>query len=657
MSKDLFKEFKEHSVAEFFRKNKHMLGYSGKVRSLTTIIHELVTNSLDACEEAGILPDIKVEIEKLGADHYKVAVEDNGPGIPLEFIPKVFGKMLAGSKMHRFIQSRGQQGIGAAGVLLFSQITTGKPLKIITSTGDGKIYEVEVKMNVEKNEGEIVSKKVRKGKWRGTRVEGEFKEVSYNRGEFGPFEYLRRISLATPHAKIILKDPYGEVVFDRVVKELPKKPEEMKPHPYGLTTDELLYIARKTKSKKVSSMLVSELSRVTTKRIKELEKYLLRDLILKKFKDSVFWSMIIQCYLNIDIDKYLTKFKDYLNNEEIDTVKMLIANLPESLDELKRYALKYITMEYLFSKLNKEEINKIKNHFKKIPENFMEWAEKNYLSASVVEELNKKIKNIVKPPEEFIATIKKKGLISDEELKKLEKDVKNILNKNPKELTWDEAEMIVDCLQSMEFMAPPTTGLRPIGAENIEKSLKEFLNPDFVKAITRNPKTYRGGIPFAVEVAIAYGGNAGRQSDEGRRMEIMRFANHVPLLYDASACGLTKAVKSINWRRYGLRGEDAPITVFVNLISTFIPYTSAGKQAVACSENENEEIYNEIRHALMICGRELEKYLSRIRREAEEEKKRKYVMKYAKIFAEALANILNKPVDEIEQRVVELLSK
>jgi DNA topoisomerase-6 subunit B len=95
--------------------------------------------------------------------------------------------------------------------------------------------------------------------------------------------------------------------------------------------------------------------------------------------------------------------------------------------------------------------------------------------------------------------------------------------------------------------------------------------------------------------------------------------------------------------------------VFVNLISTFIPYTSAGKQAVACSENENEEIYNEIRHALMICGRELEKYLSRIRREAEEEKKRKYVMKYARIFAEALANILNKPVDEIEEKVVKLL--
>ncbi|WP_457612169.1 DNA topoisomerase VI subunit B [Methanocaldococcus sp.] len=651
---ETFKEFKEHSVAEFFRKNKHMLGYSGKVRSLTTIVHELVTNSLDACEEAGILPEIKVEIEKLGTDHYKVAVEDNGPGIPLEFIPKVFGKMLAGSKMHRHIQSRGQQGIGAAGVLLFSQITTGKPLKITTSLGDGKIYEVEVKMDVEKNEGKIVSQKVIKGNWRGTRVEGEFKEVSYNRGEYGPFEYLRRISLATPHAKIILKDPYGEVVFDRVVNEIPGKPEEMKPHPYGLTVDELLYIARKTKSKKVSSMLVSELSRVSQRKIKELKNYMLRDLILTKFRDSIFFDKVVRLYLNYNIYSTLKKYKDYLTEDEINYVKTLIKSLPESLEELKDYVLKYLIMDYLFKKLSKDEIENIKNHFKKSPDKFIDWAEKNYLSATTINELNKKLRKIVKDPEEFLKKIKEKKLISEEELKKYEEKVEMILNKDPKNLSWEEAELIVRCLQNMEFKAPPTSGLRPIGAENIEKSLKEMLNPDFVKAITRNPKTYRGGIPFIVEVGLAYGGEAGRPGDEGRKMEIMRFANHVPLLYDASACGITKAVKSINWKRYGLR-DDAPVTVFVNLISTFIPYTSAGKQAIACGENENEEIYNEIRHALMICARELEKYLARIRREMEEEKKRKYVLKYGKIFAEALANILNKPVKEIEEKVIKLL--
>ncbi|MFU8652071.1 DNA topoisomerase VI subunit B [Methanotorris formicicus] len=655
MAENLFEEFKEHSVAEFFRKNRHMLGYSGKLRSMTTIIHELVTNSLDACEEAEILPDIKVEIEKLGTDHYKVTVEDNGPGIPPEFVPKVFGKMLAGSKMHRLVQSRGQQGIGAAGVLLFAQMTTGKPLKIITSTGDGIIHEMEIKMSVEKNEGEVVSHKTRPGNWRGTRVGGEFKEVTYNRGEYGPYEYLRRISLATPHAKITLKDPEDTIVFDRVSHEIPKRPEEMKPHPHGLTPDEFLYISRKTQAKRVSSMLVQELSRFSSKRIKDLENYMLRDKLLENYRNSVFWSIVVDCYLNINIDDYIEKFKEYIDDEEIKQLKDVINFLPESLDELKRFVLKYMIMEYLFNKFDEGKIKEIKHHFKKKPENFIDYAEKNFLSASTMEEFRKKLKNITKSPEEFVNALKEKGMISDEELEKFKGEIKNILSKNPKELGWEDAEIIVRCLQDMDFIAPSTSGLRPIGAENIEKSLESLLNPNFVKAITRNPKTYKGGIPFAVEVAIAYGGESGRQSDEGRKMEIMRFANHVPLLFDTGGCGLTKAVKSINWKRYGLRGEDIPMTVFINLISTHVPYTSAGKQAVACSENENEEIFNEIRQALMICGRDLEKHLSRIRREIEEEKKKKYVMKYVRIFAEALGGILNKPVDDIEEKVIKLL--
>ena len=72
----IFKEFREHSVAEFFKKNRQMLGYSGKIRSLTTIVHEYVTNALDACEEAGVLPEIFVRIDQLGNDYYKVMVRE-----------------------------------------------------------------------------------------------------------------------------------------------------------------------------------------------------------------------------------------------------------------------------------------------------------------------------------------------------------------------------------------------------------------------------------------------------------------------------------------------------------------------------------------------------------------------------------------------------
>src|SRR4030095_6140892 len=111
MAEDIFKQFKEHSVAEFFKKNRQMLGFSGKVRSMTIIVHELVTNSLDACEEAGIMPEIFVQVEELDRekDHYRLTIRDNGPGIPRTHLGKALGQMLAGTKSQRYIQHRGQQ--------------------------------------------------------------------------------------------------------------------------------------------------------------------------------------------------------------------------------------------------------------------------------------------------------------------------------------------------------------------------------------------------------------------------------------------------------------------------------------------------------------------------------------------------------------------
>ncbi|MCX6695224.1 MAG: DNA topoisomerase VI subunit B, partial [Candidatus Altiarchaeota archaeon] len=231
---DLFKEFKEVSVTEFFRKNKAHLGYSGKVRSLTTVIHELVTNSLDACEEAGLLPEITVKIRQLGQDHYQFTESDNGPGIPEQHIGNVFGKMLAGTKFHRNIQLRGQQGIGVTGVTLFSQMTTGKPMRITTSTGDGNIHEIKLMVDILKNKADVIETNVIKDRWRGTEIEGELKGVTFNLGEYGPFEYVRRTALANPHLKITFVDPEGrKTVFERASNVVPRPPTEMRPHPKG----------------------------------------------------------------------------------------------------------------------------------------------------------------------------------------------------------------------------------------------------------------------------------------------------------------------------------------------------------------------------------------------------------------------------------------
>ena len=177
----IFKKFQEHSVAEFFKKNRQMLGFSGKTRSLTTIVHEYVCNSLDACEEAGILPEITIEIKELAEERYLVKSIDNGPGIPKKHLGNALGMMLAGTKFHRYCQQRGQQGIGATGVTMFSQLTTGKAIHFKTGTGKGQTYTGELSIDVRTNKPLITNDIEFSGEFRGLEIEAEFAEVKYDK--------------------------------------------------------------------------------------------------------------------------------------------------------------------------------------------------------------------------------------------------------------------------------------------------------------------------------------------------------------------------------------------------------------------------------------------------------------------------------------------
>ncbi|MFW6047611.1 MAG: ATP-binding protein, partial [Candidatus Woesearchaeota archaeon] len=132
---ELAKKHKEIGVAEFFAKNRHLLGFDNKVKALMTTIKEAVDNALDACEDARILPEIMVEVTDLGKDKYRIVIEDNGPGIMKKSMGKIFAKLLYGSKFHKLGQSRGQQGIGISACVMYGQMTTGKPAVVTTKTG------------------------------------------------------------------------------------------------------------------------------------------------------------------------------------------------------------------------------------------------------------------------------------------------------------------------------------------------------------------------------------------------------------------------------------------------------------------------------------------------------------------------------------------
>ena len=505
----IFSEFREHSVAEFFKKNQQMLGFSGKTRSLTTIIHEYVTNSLDACEEAGILPDIEITVKEIEKEKYSVAADDNGPGIPEKHLGKALGQMLAGTKFHRYAQQRGQQGIGASGCTMYAQITTGKPVKVV-SRYDHKKISCEISIDLKSNSPKIMNLLKEDGDFgHGLRVESEVAEVKYDKSSFGVYEYIRRTALANPHMQITLYDPEGQTfAFPRSSDKIPPKPVVVQPHPLGITTNDLIDFAhRERECRRISSFLQERFARFSA--------------------------------------------------AKVDEVKALCPDID--------------------------------------------------------------------------------------------------FNKDPKEMQWVEAEKIVKAIgnESVKWIAPATDSVMPIGKDQVEKSLKNILAPEFIAVAERSPKIYRGGIPFMVEAALAYGGGAGKKAGDLSSSEVIRYANRAPLLFDNSGCAITEAVKGIDWKRYKLKNfDEEPISVFVNLASVYVPYTSVGKQAIS---NE-DEVVQEIKNAIMESARDLQSYLSGIRREHDRKERKKAIVRYVGQLSRDLTELAGKGKPaELEKKLLHLI--
>jgi len=259
---ELAKKQREISIAEFFERNKHILGFGNPTRAIVTAVKEAVDNSLDACEEAGILPDVMVEITKGDRENeVKIAVEDNGPGIVEKQIPPIFGKLLYGSRFHAIRQSRGQQGIGISAAVLYGQLSTGKHATIISKIGGEEFaHFYEIAIDTQKNSPEIVKKDiVNWDKEHGTRVE-IYIIGDYRRGRRFLYEYLQNTSVVNPHAQITFIEPSGERhVFERVTDSLPKPTVELKkPHPHGIEMGTLIKMIKNSRTRKLSTFLKTE---------------------------------------------------------------------------------------------------------------------------------------------------------------------------------------------------------------------------------------------------------------------------------------------------------------------------------------------------------------------------------------------------------------
>ena len=485
------------SISEFFEKNKHFLGFDTLPRSIITAVKEAVDNSLDAAEEHRILPNISIEIHKVKGkkDELRLISQDNGPGIPQKAISKVFGSLLFGSRFHTIRQTRGQQGIGITGVVMYSQLTTGKPTAVISKIGkEAGAVRVNVGLDTKKNKA-IISNEKRfsmdeadeaKGlHWigdHGIRIETRMK-AKYQRGKQSVHQYLKMTSIVNPHASIdfIAYDEDGAVLdeasWPRVTDELPRPVKDIKPHPHGL---------------------------------------------------------------------------------EIGTLQRLLrdASAPSE-GGGARTPLRYF----------------LRNTF-------------SAMSNSRCEEV-----------------ISLAGLDA---------------TRKPASLKPDDVNSLLAAFSKVRLPSPPTDCLSPIEDLLIKKGLSKAIDSRFVSTVTREPRVTNGN-PFQVEVGLIFGGDL----PGDQPIQVLRFANRVPLMYQQGGCLLTKALESVDWKRYGLdhpggRGiPKGPAAVLIHLASTNVQFTSEAKEALS----DNVDVFDEIRLAMLEVGRGLRNHLKKQKQKAKAQEK------------------------------------
>jgi DNA topoisomerase-6 subunit B len=254
------------SISEFFAKNRHLLGFDNPRKALLTATKEAVDNSLDACEEAQILPELLINIKAVTDNKFVLTVRDNGPGIVKQQIPNIFARLLYGSKFHSRKMSRGQQGIGISAAGMYGLLTTGEPVQIISRTEPKKnAHHYHVQIDTAKNKPQVVLDEECDFELpRGTSVTITL-EGKYQKGRQSVDEYIAQTAMANPHAAIFYNAPDGRnCEYPRQTKELPIAPREIKPHPYGVELGLLFKMARDSSARQISAFLKSEFSRVSS---------------------------------------------------------------------------------------------------------------------------------------------------------------------------------------------------------------------------------------------------------------------------------------------------------------------------------------------------------------------------------------------------------
>ncbi|MDB5331498.1 MAG: topoisomerase subunit [Phycisphaerales bacterium] len=563
---------KDIAVSEFFAKNRHLLGFDNPRKALLTTVKEAVDNSLDACEEAGILPNVAVVIEDLQPDRpasakqsrYRITVVDNGPGIIRKQVENVFGRLLFGSKFHRLKMSRGQQGIGISAAGMYGLITTGKPMVIHTRPNHKKpAHHIELAMNTKTNRAEVTvdletedfPPQRLKGLNGGTRDPGFLNsedfisgtsvsielEGRYQKGRGSVDEFLELTAIANPHARITFVPPSRESADEQ--EDLPLGNAAKDATPADALTDEAAHAAP-----------VAEVTAPT------------------------------------GVDPTLTT----IEKNGVIFFPRGTDQLPPETKEIQPHP-KGIELGILLQMLKDyEAINKTGTLYNFLQEQFSR------ISPTKAAEFCKAI---------GVHTRTKCGDVTPQETEKLFKE-------------FEEAKL----------PAPPTDCLAPIGVRQLLAGLLKGVKAEFYAASSREPAVYRGR-PFQIEAAIAFGGEL-PSNDSARVIRFANRVPL--LFQQSACSSFKAVVETgwRNYNLSQPRGSlpGGPLVIMIHMASVWVPFTSESKEAVA----DYDEIRKEMKLALMECGRKLGTYLRKRQKMQREAARRDVFERYIGEIAKAI---------------------
>jgi len=693
IAEELAASQREISVAEFFEKNKHMLGFDSGARGLVTAVKEAVDNALDATEEAGILPDIYVEISE-NRDYYTLTVEDNGPGITKEQIPKIFGKLLYGSRFHAREQSRGQQGIGISAAVLYSQLTSGKPVRIESRTQDASTSNYyELIIDTDTNEPEIsVEKELSAAEselrgTHGTRIEMDLEANMRARGQL--HDYVKHTAVVNPHARIELREPGGEIKSERAEgSTLPAETDEIRPHPHGVELGTLIKMLSDTDSHSVSGFLQGEFTRVGKKTA---------DSIVDAFRDKHFGREMRWRPPGIDSDTDLeAAVVGAVSNKDATHTRVFAQAVVDAVEDADGVAYSEL-VDLVAGAAADAEADTGTSFGDTVQEHVVDavWAALTEDRAADVfvpvdeattvqkddatvrglaDRIAAKFENGPEQDRVTRADLKEYVYRAAENTEEYEDaTVGETARENVLDALWermatvpddppltreladdrDAASDLLAAMESVSVMAPPTSCLSPIEADQLEAGLRKEFDAEFYAASTRDAEVH-GGDPFIVEAGIAYGG----ELEAGGGIELMRFANRVPLVYQRGACATTDVARSIGWRNYNLDQPggsglpQGPAVIMVHVASTNVPFTSESKDAVA----HVEEIENEIELAIREAARDLKSFLKKRQSMRKRQQKQDVIMDILPTMAEKVSELTGRDEVAVDDALARIMN-